>query len=760
MTIMRFGKKLKKATFPFVVTMVTALLGGGCSPKAKLWSALESPAELPPAGIEHPINGAIMPSNMPPPVVFWKTNGGNEHWVCGLKSGGKKWTFEDIHPMWNPPSDEWSKIKRASNGKPIQLVLALCQNGGCNKLARRSIVHFTLSSHPVKAPLFYREVNLPFADAVRDPSKIRWRFGAIDKGTLPPIVLEHLPVCGNCHSFSKKGDLLAMDVDYANNKASYVITHTAPQMRLATSDIITWTDYHPEDKQQTFGLLSQISPDGRYVLSTVHDKSIFMPRSNLAFSQLFFPIKGIIVIYDRETKTYSPLAGADNPTFVQSNPTWSPDGQWVVFARSKAIELRKTQNNGSVFLSMEEYNDFLNHGGKNFKFDLYRIPFNNGRGGKAEPISGASCNERSNFFPKYSPDGRWIIFCQASNYMLLQPDSRLFIIPAQGGTPRLLKCNLDRMNSWHSWSPDGKWIVFSSKTHSDYTQLYLSHISEDGEAAPPVWLAHMVAPGRAANIPEFVSLPSDGIVQIHEQFLDDYSYTRAGNEFYHAHDIGNAIEKYRKALLLNPNNVVAHQRLGFLLYFTTNAPEEGIKHMQCAIQIDPRNPFAHYDLGLALAAAEDLTNAVQHLEEAIRLLPNGYDLNYNTIDMNYSLGETLYRLRRYTNCLKPLEFVVKHRSNHAQAQYLIAMARVSLGETESAVQSYEKAVKMNSMFLQIPDFYDVLSKNYAVQNRYEAAAETAEKAARIAESCGNNNLALNLKQRAQLDRSHLQPHLK
>ena len=74
------------------------------------------------------------------------------------------------------------------------------------------------------------------------------------------------------------------------------------------------------------------------------------------------------------------------------------------------------------------------------------------KGGKAEPMRGASGNGRSNYFPKFSPDGRWIVFCQASNYMLLQPDSQLYIIPAAGGEARRLGCNLGRMNSWHTWS--------------------------------------------------------------------------------------------------------------------------------------------------------------------------------------------------------------------------------------------------------------------------------------------------------------------
>ena len=325
-------------------------------------------------------------------------------------------------------------------------------------------------------PLFYREVNLPFAEAVKDPSKIHWRFGPIDRPEGAPVVLQHLPVCGNCHSFSKNGEYLAMDVDYANNKASYVITRTEPQMRLATSDIITWDDYRREDGQLTFGLLSQISPDGRYVLSTVKDRSVFVPRPDLAFSQLFFPIQGIIAVYDREEKRYFALPGADDPAFVQSNPTWSPDGQTVIFARNRAAKLQRPAKADAILLTSEECEEFLK--GKEFKFDLYRLPFNGGKGGKAEPVQGASANGRSNYFPKYSPDGHWIVFCEASNYMLLQPDSELFIIPAEGGEARRLGCNLGRMNSWHTWSPDGRWLVFSSKEHSDYTQtLPVTHES-------------------------------------------------------------------------------------------------------------------------------------------------------------------------------------------------------------------------------------------------------------------------------------------
>jgi Tol biopolymer transport system component len=94
------------------------------------------------------------------------------------------------------------------------------------------------------------------------------------------------------------------------------------------------------------------------------------------------------------------------------------------------------------------------------QYELYRIPFNDGRGGTAERIEGASQNGMSNNFPKISPDGKWIVFVQCKNGQLMRPDSQLFIVPFKGGTARRLRANTRLMNSWHSFSPNGRWLVF------------------------------------------------------------------------------------------------------------------------------------------------------------------------------------------------------------------------------------------------------------------------------------------------------------
>ena len=128
----------------------------------------------------------------------------------------------------------------------------------------------------------------------------------------------------------------------------------------------------------------------------------------------------------------------------------------------------------------------------------------------------------SNNFPKVSPDGRWIVFVQNHNGLLMRPDSKLYIVPFNGGKARLMNCNTSLMNSWHTFSPNGRWLAFSSKGRSPFTQLMLTHIDADGNDSPAILVDNMTAANRAVNIPEFVNIPPDGMQHIDPEATEFY----------------------------------------------------------------------------------------------------------------------------------------------------------------------------------------------------------------------------------------------
>ncbi len=745
------------------VLALVAVLDSSCSPKVPVDRILADYQERGPyleLRILAPQNETVFPPDIVPCAFSWKdTAPAANSWVLVLEFGppGARLTFEAQKPEWTPDPSTWEKIKQCSAEHSAKLIVLGLDRRAPRKVLSQGQAVFSTSKDKVAAPIFYREVNLPFMEAVKDPTRIRWRFGSIDSPQPPAVVLEHLPVCGNCHSFSADGKVLGMDVDYANDKGSYVLTRVAREMALASSDIFTWGDFRREDRQQTFGLLSQVSPDGQTVVSTVKDKSVFVDRPELAFSQLFFPIKGILVLYHKNTGMFATLPGADDPQYVQSNPTWSPDGQYIVFARTTAYELKSRSAQGKVLLSQEDCAEFLRDG-KPFKFDLYRVPYNGGRGGVAEPIPGASRNGRSNYFPKYSPDGKWIVFCQASNYMLLQPDSELHIIPAEGGEPRRLRANTTRMNSWHSWSPNGRWLVFSSKANSPYTQLFLTHIDERGESTPPVVLANFTAPDRAANIPEFVNAAPGAIAKIREQFLDDMSHSRVAYVFEVNGRVEDAITEYQKALAINPNNGRVHQRLGFLLFNARRQFQEGMAHTLEALRLDPNDGCAHHDLGMALKYQGQVEPAVQHLREAVRLLPDGFDRRYSAASMRCSLGDALLSDAKLEEAVTVLTQALKLEPQHPRAHYLLALATAAQGLTDEALVHYNLARKQQPDVDTSPELHLFLAGNLSKMGRGREALTSAERALELARARGDAKLAQAAAEQVAECRQNLKPN--
>ncbi len=696
--------------------------------------------------IVYPQDGTLFPPEIVPPTFRWEEiSSGASTWLIRVEIAGGQPPIQCLSRVrqWTPTAQEWEIVKEGSVRNEARVFVIGTRGRRSVEIVSAATLSLRTAKDPVAAPLFYREVNLPFKDAVTDPSKIRWRFGSISVPQPPPVVLANLPVCGNCHSFTRDGRTLAMDVDYANSKGSYVITPVKPHMALATSDIITWDSYKQEDGEQTFGLLSQMSPDGRYVVSTVKDKSVFVPMPDLAFSQLFFPIKGILCLYDRQKQTFRALPGADDPAYVQSNPSWSPDGKFIVFARARAYDLRNTKGQGKILLTREECKEFVEDG-KPFLFDLYKIPFNDGQGGVAEPIQGAANNGMSNYFARYSPDGRWIVFCKAKSYMLLQKDSELYIIPAAGGEARRLRCNTGRMNSWHSWSPNGRWLVFSSKGWSDYTQLCLTYIDENGDSTPPVLLSHLTAPDRAANIPEFVNAGPEAIAKIGEQFLNDYSFVRAANEFYRHGDADNAIQKYNQALGLNPDNVEAHQKLGFLLYNVKGQGQEGMDHLLRTIALDPHNPRAHFDLGMALLHQQKIQEATAHFGEALRQMPDGLDDQYTPIRIHLSLGQALLLTGRSGEAKTHLTRVLELDPKQPEGHYYLAQVLADQGQMDAAALSYATAMKLNPGVDVSPALHHLLANGYLQKRQFREALSHEERALALAQARGDAQLMVTL----------------
>jgi tetratricopeptide (TPR) repeat protein len=481
---------------------------------------------------------------------------------------------------------------------------------------------------------------------------------------------------------------MGMDMDGpANDKGLYALVPIKPQMLIRNEEMVSWNP--SQDRQfalNRVGFMSQVSPDGQYVLTTVSSADR-APENNFyvvnfkdyRFLQVFYPTRGILAWYSRATGQRHPLPGADDPRYVQTDGVWSPDGKYIVFARAKAQ---------APYPPDGKMADYANDPKEvQIQYDLYRVPFNDGKGGEPKPIAGASANGRSNTFPKVSPDGRWIVFVQCLNGQLMRPDSQLYIVPAQGGQARRMRANMAPMNSWHSFSPNGRWLVFSSKRRSPYTQMYLTHIDEEGNDSPAILIENSTAANRAVNLPEFVNIPQDGLLRISTPAVDMYTKFDEAVQLGKKGQYEAAIAEWEKIAETDADDARVQNNLGSALAWIGRF-EEAVPHYEKGLELNPQYHAIHNNLGLALAATG-------HPDEAILQFRKGLEFYPESADLHNNLGRVLAARGQLDEATAQLKKAVEIDSNLAEAQNNLGRVLASKGQMDEATAQFKKAVELN-----------------------------------------------------------------
>lgn len=484
----------------------------------KVTSELEAGTQPQQIDILSPYDGAVFPRDIASPVFKWEHGPeGVTAWLILVSFEGSSHSVHVLTntPEWTPQREIWEIIKIQSLERQARVTVTGIHEGPGLAVLSKGLIHISISKDGVESPVLYQHMPLPFATGKQNPKLSVWRLAQVSSYEEPPVIMKNLPVCGNCHCISQKGTLFGMDMDINGDKGAYTVAKIEEEMKLAQDDFVSWNDFNRSDKIQSMGLFSRISPDDRYIVSTVKETSFFSMIPDINFSQFFFPIQGIIAWYSFEEKQFHELPGADDPDYVQTCPEWSHDGRYVLFARARTDKRLDDIIGDRGYFNIEPGERIHDLNKKyQIQFDLYRVAFNKGKGGTPEPVIGASNNGMSNYFPRCSPDGRWIVFTRSPTGLAIQPESRLVIIPAEGGIPREMTCNLNIMNSWHSWSANSRWLVFSSKEHSPFTGLFLTHIDENGTDSPPVALSRFSSPSLACLAPELVNIEPGAIKKI------------------------------------------------------------------------------------------------------------------------------------------------------------------------------------------------------------------------------------------------------
>jgi predicted Zn-dependent protease len=147
-----------------------------------------------------------------------------------------------------------------------------------------------------------------------------------------------------------------------------------------------------------------------------------------------------------------------------------------------------------------------------------------------------------------------------------------------------------------------------------------------------------------------------------------------------------ALAEYNKALQIRKNMAQPHYGIG-LIYQVQNKEAAAVDEYKTAVKIDPDYIFAYNSMGMTYINMGQYNDAVSALKKAVQVHENFGDAHAN-------LGEAYYKLKQYPEATKSLEMAIALNENHPRAHTTLGLTYEATGNTEKAIEEYEKAVKV------------------------------------------------------------------
>ena len=426
-----------------------ALVSCSRAPDVETATAIRQPPRIDPD-----YTALVIPPNIAP-LNFRILERGRDFLVRLSREGGETVELHCPDGTCRIPAKSWRRLLGGGRGGRLWCDIFVQRADG--SWGRFERVVNTVAEEPIDSHIVYRLLL---------PNKSQARIKGIYQRDLESFRTSALITlrdgtfdCFNCHAFHQNNPdkfLIHSRVKYpgmilvADGKVRRINTEQSPMFRP-----LAFASWHP---------------DGRHIAATCNRFLGYIIANADPYYFEAVEKRGDLLVYDVEKNSLSTTRAVFEHQYIETHPCWSPDGQYIYFARGKDAPLVKPEDLAK------------------FKFDMMRIrcDVETGQWGSPEMVKAYSELGLSCAFPRPSPCGKYVlhILSEKTTYPIHQKSSDVYLLDLATKEHRRLDSLCSELaESFPRWSSNGRWISFLSNRRDGMSALpYFAYFDREGEA--------------------------------------------------------------------------------------------------------------------------------------------------------------------------------------------------------------------------------------------------------------------------------------
>jgi tetratricopeptide (TPR) repeat protein len=180
-------------------------------------------------------------------------------------------------------------------------------------------------------------------------------------------------------------------------------------------------------------------------------------------------------------------------------------------------------------------------------------------------------------------------------------------------------------------------------------------------------------------------------------------YSKMAEDFLHK-DRGRAAYLLEIAVETDPDNAMARYNLGNV-YFTLGKTENAIEQLQKSIELDPKNPNAYNNIGLAYSHLGDGEKSIESYVQALRIEPRYKAARFN-------LAAEFANQGNYRDSLHNFGILLEIDRENANIHLNMGIIYSRIGNDKKAIESFEEYIRLKPETPHAQEIREILQELY------------------------------------------------